>query len=302
MNDAVVLRHVTKRFGSVAAVDDLSLAVPTGSIYGFIGPNGSGKTTTLRMIMHIILQDHGEIEVLGSCGSTAARDQVSYLPEERGLYKKMTVRRLLRYYAKLKNGRQPEIDAAIDEWIGRMNLPGVLDKPIEALSKGMAQKVQFISAVISKPSLLILDEPFSGLDPVNAQVLKDAVLEMRGRGTTVVFSTHDMSTAEKMCDRIFMIFRGRKVLDGTLHDIQEQYGADTVRVRTADGAAALAGMHGIESVNDFGQLQEVRLHGDTQTFLTQLVARTTVYHFEVTRPSLHDIFVRIAHPSDSLTV
>jgi ABC-2 type transport system ATP-binding protein len=302
MNDAIVLRHVTKRFGSVAAVDDLSLAVPVGSIYGFIGPNGSGKTTTLRMIMHIILPDHGEIEVLGSRDTAAARDQVSYLPEERGLYKKMTVRRLLRYYARLKSMRQPAIDAEIDEWIGRMNLPGVLDKPIEALSKGMSQKVQFISAVISKPALLILDEPFSGLDPVNAQVLKDAVLEMRRRGTTVVFSTHDMSTAEKMCDRIFMIFRGRKVLDGTLHDIQEQYGADTVRVRTAEGAAALAGMPGIEAVNDFGQLQEVRLGGDTQAFLAQLVARTTVYHFEVTRPSLHDIFVRIAHPSEALTV
>ena len=302
MNDAIVLRNVTKRFGSVAAVDELSLAVPSGSIYGFIGPNGSGKTTTLRMIMHIILPDHGEIEVLGSRDTAAARDQVSYLPEERGLYKKMTVRRLLRYYAKLKNRRQPEIDAGIDEWIGRMDLPGVLDKPIETLSKGMSQKVQFISAVISRPALLILDEPFSGLDPVNAQVLKDAVLEMRRRGTTIVFSTHDMSTAEKMCDRIFMIFRGRKVLDGTLHDIQEEYGADTVRVRTAEGAAAVAGMPGVEAINDFGQIQEVRVAGDAQAFLAQLVARTTVYHFEVTRPSLHDIFVRIAHPTDSLAV
>ena len=302
MNDAIVLRRVTKRFGPVAAVDDLSLAVPAGSIYGFIGPNGSGKTTTLRMIMHIILPDRGEIEVLGSAGTEAARDQVSYLPEERGLYKKMTVRRLLRYYARLKNRRQPEIDASIDEWIGRMNLPGVLDRTVETLSKGMAQKVQFISAVIARPALLILDEPFSGLDPVNARVLKDAVLEMRRRGTTVVFSTHDMGTAEKMCDRIFMIFRGRKVLDGTLHDIQEQYGADTVRVRTAGGAAAFAGMPGIESVNDFGQLQEVRLQGDAQAFLAQLVSRTAVYHFEVTRPSLHDIFVRIAHPDASVTV
>jgi ABC-2 type transport system ATP-binding protein len=302
MNDAIVLRHVTKHFGPVAAVDDLSLAVPTGSIYGFIGPNGSGKTTTLRMIMHIILPDRGEIEVLGSRGTEAARDQVSYLPEERGLYKKMTVRRLLRYYARLKSRRQPEIDAGIDEWIGRMNLPGVLDRPVETLSKGMAQKIQFIAAVIARPALLILDEPFSGLDPVNAQVLKDAVLEIRQRGTTVVFSTHDMTTAEKMCDRIFMIFRGRKVLDGTLHDIQEQYGADTVRVRTAAGAPAIAGMPGIESMNDYGQLQEVRLKGDTQAFLAHLVARTTVFHFEVTRPSLHDIFVRIAHPDESLAV
>jgi ABC-2 type transport system ATP-binding protein len=298
MTDAIVLRHVSKRFAAVTAVDDLSLAVPTGSIYGFIGPNGSGKTTTLRMIMHIILQDEGEIEVLGSRETAAARDQVSYLPEERGLYKKMTVRRLLRYYARLKGRRQPEIDASIDEWTRRMELPGVLDRPIETLSKGMAQKVQFISAVISRPSLLILDEPFSGLDPVNAEVLKDAVLEIRRRGATVVFSTHDMGTAEKMCDRICMIFRGRKVLDGTLHDIQEQYGADTVRLRTAAGVGAIAGMPEIEAINDFGQIQEVRLKGDPQAFLRHLVDRTAVYHFEVTRPSLQDIFVRIARPQE----
>jgi ABC-2 type transport system ATP-binding protein len=298
MSDAIVLRGATKRFGAVCAVDRLSFTVPAGAIYGFIGPNGSGKTTTLRMIMHIILPDEGEIEVLGSGDTAAARDQVSYLPEERGLYKKMTVRRLLRYYAKLKGHRQPEIDAGIEEWIRRLDLPGVLDRRVETLSKGMSQKVQFIAAVLSKPSLLILDEPFSGLDPVNAEALKDAVLDMRGRGTTVVFSTHDMSTAEKMCDRILMIFKGRKVLDGTLHDIQEQYGADTVRVRTAAGLSACTGMPGIESLNDYGQVQEVRLTGDPQEFLQRLIARTTVYHFELTRPSLHDIFVRIAQPQD----
>ena len=299
MSDALVLRSVTKHFGPVAAVNDLSLAVPTGSIYGFIGPNGSGKTTTLRMIMNILLPDQGEIEVLGSRGTAAARDEVSYLPEERGLYKKMPVRRLLRYYARLKGRSLAEIDPAIDDWMARLELPGVLDRPIETLSKGMSQKVQFVSAVVSKPTLLILDEPFSGLDPVNAQVLKDAVLEMRRRGTTVVFSTHDMATAEKMCDRIFMIFKGRKVLDGTLHEIQEHYGADTVRVRIAGGAAALAGLAGAESVNDFGQIQEVRLNGDPQAFLHQLSARTAVYHFELTRPSLHDIFVRIARPQEA---
>jgi ABC-2 type transport system ATP-binding protein len=177
-----------------------------------------------------------------------------------------------------------------------MELPGLLDRQIETLSKGMSQKVQFIAAVVSNPSLLILDEPFSGLDPVNAQVLKDAVLEMKRRGATVVFSTHDMGTAERMCDRIFMIFRGRKVLDGSLQNIQDQYGADTVRIRTAAGAAALAGLPDVESVNDFGQLQEVRLKGDPQAFLARLAARTAVYHFEVTRPSLQDIFVRIAKP------
>ncbi len=296
MRDAIVLNNVTKRIGGVVAVDSLTLSVPSGSIYGFIGPNGSGKTTTLRMIMHILLPDQGTIEVLGSVDTAAARDQGSYLPEERGLYKKMSVRRLLRYYGRLKGRSLAEIDPAITEWIARMDLPGVLDRHIETLSKGMSQKVQFIAAVISKPSLLILDEPFSGLDPVNAQVLKDAVLEMRRRGTTVVFSTHDMGTAEKMCDRIFMIFRGRKVLDGTLHEIQEEYGADTVRVRTARGMEALAGIPEVDAINDFGQLQEVRLKGDPQQFLQHLASRSPVYHFEVTRPSLQDIFVRIAKP------
>jgi ABC-2 type transport system ATP-binding protein len=298
MNEAIVLRGVTKRFNGIPAVDDLSLTVPTGSIYGFIGPNGSGKTTTLRMIMHILLPDEGTIDVLGSRQTGATRDRVSYLPEERGLYKKMTVRRLLRYYGRLKGMRLPEIDAGIAEWMARMELRGFEDRHIETLSKGMSQKVQFMAAVVSKPSLLILDEPFSGLDPVNAQVLKDAVLEVRRQGATVVFSTHDMSTAERMCDRIFMIFKGRKVLDGSLESIQDQYGADTVRLRTAGGAAALGGMPDVEAMNDFGQLQEVRVAGDPQQFLARLAARTAVYHFEVTRPSLQDIFVRIATPGE----
>jgi ABC-2 type transport system ATP-binding protein len=211
----------------------------------------------------------------------------------------MTIRRLLRYYARLKGETTSRVDVAIEDWMRRMELPGLLDRQIETLSKGMSQKVQFIAAVVSNPSLLILDEPFSGLDPVNAQVLKDAVLEMRRRGSTVVFSTHDMATAERMCDRIFMIFRGRKVLDGSLDSIQDQYGIDTVRVRSSADPGALAGMPGVESVNDFGQMQEVRLTGDPQIFLARLAASAAVYHFEVTRPSLQDIFVRIAKPSES---
>jgi ABC-2 type transport system ATP-binding protein len=298
MANAIRLTDVTKRFGGVTAVDGLTLAVPEGSIYGFIGPNGSGKTTTLRMIMNILLPDQGGIEVLGSGNTAAARDRVSYLPEERGLYKKMTVRRLLRYYGQLKGRTIAELDPAIDDWTARMGMQGWGEKKIEGLSKGMSQKVQFVASVITNPALLILDEPFSGLDPVNAEALKDAVLEMRRRGTTVVFSTHDMATAEKMCDRIFMIFRGKKVLDGTLEEIQAQYGFDTVRVRTAIGTAALTGLPGVESVNDYGQLQEVRLSGDPQKFLQQLAARTAVHHFDITRPSLHDIFVRIARPTE----
>ena len=298
MSHAIRLTDVSKRFDGVTAVDRLTLAVPDGSIYGFIGPNGSGKTTTLRMIMNILLPDQGAIEVLGSANTAAARDRVSYLPEERGLYKKMTVRRLLRYYGRLKGRSVAELDPVIDDWTARMGMQGWGDKKIETLSKGMSQKVQFVASVISQPSLLILDEPFTGLDPVNAESLKDAVLELRRRGTTVVFSTHDMGTAEKMCDRIFMIFKGRKVLDGTLEEIQAQYGFDTVRVRTAGGAPALAGIASVQSVNDYGQMQEVRLAGDPQQFLQQLASRTPVHHFEITRPSLHDIFVRIARPTE----
>ena len=179
-----------------------------------------------------------------------------------------------------------------------MGLGPWLDKPVEALSKGMAQKVQFIAAVVSEPELLILDEPFSGLDPVNAEVLKDAVLDVRRSGTTVVFSTHDMAVAERMCDRIFMIFRGRKVLDGTLDEIQAAYGADTVRLRTDAGVEALRTMPGVTAINDHGQLQEVRC-ADPQALLQALAGRTRVQHFEITRPSLHDIFVRIARPTAS---
>src|SRR6185312_9005754 len=244
MTDAIAIHDVTKMFGTHTAVDNLSLKVPRGSLYGFIGPNGSGKTTTLRMIMHILLPDQGEIEVLGLRDTRAARDRISYLPEERGLYKKMTVRRLLRYYGRLKGAASAVIDRGTDDWLGRMGLSAWADKKIDALSKGMAQKVQFIAAVVSEPELLILDEPFSGLDPVNAEVLKDAVLDLRKAGTTVVFSTHDMGMAERLCDRIFMIFKGRKVLDGTLDEIQSVYGCDTIRLRTDAGMNALEGLDG----------------------------------------------------------
>ncbi len=298
MNDAIRIHDVTKRFNGVVAVDALDLTVPRGSLYGFIGPNGSGKTTTLRMIMHILLPDAGEIEVLGERGTRAAHDRVSYLPEERGLYKRMTVRRLLRYYALLKGARQPELDRAIARWLERLGLSDWIDRKVEALSKGMAQKVQFIATVLNRPELLILDEPFSGLDPVNAEVLKDAVLDLKNEGTTVVFSTHDMGVAERLCDRIFMIFRGRKVLDGTLDEIQSDYGHDTILVRTEVGMDAFSGLEDIEEINDQGNLQEVKWRGDPQALLEVLMSRTRISHFEVTRPSLHSIFVRIATPAE----
>jgi ABC-2 type transport system ATP-binding protein len=294
---AIAIANVSKTFGTHRAVADLSLDVPPGSIYGFIGPNGSGKTTTIRMILNIILPDAGDIRVLGQPVRAAARDDIGYLPEERGLYKKMQVRRLLRYYGRLKGRSVADLNPVIDHWLARLQLSEWADKRIDQLSKGMAQKVQFISAVVAKPRLLILDEPFSGLDPVNAESLRDSVLELRKQGITIVFSTHDMGAAERLCDRIFMIFKGRKVLDGSLDEIQHRYGHDTIRVRTGAGAGALAGMPEIESVNDHGNSQDVRVKGDAQAFLQRLVQKTTVQQFEITKPSLHDIFVRIAKPT-----
>jgi ABC-2 type transport system ATP-binding protein len=300
--NAIGIKGVRKSFGSFVAVEDLTLDVPKGSVYGFIGPNGSGKTTTLRMIMNIILPDRGSIEVFGEQGTSAARDRVSYLPEERGLYKKMTVRRVLRYYGLLKGAAAAGLDSEINSWLDRMGLQAWGDKKVETLSKGMSQKVQFIAAVVSRPELVILDEPFSGLDPVNAEVLKDAILDLRRRGATVIFSTHDMSAAERLCDRIFMIFKGKKVLDGTLDEIQSVYGFDTVRIEVEGGAATLGGMTGIESINDLGNQQEIRLSGDPQEFLRALTAKAAVRRFEISRPSLHDIFVRIARPNETEAV
>jgi len=301
MKPAIAIRGVTKRFDATVAVDELTLAVPERSIYGFIGPNGSGKTTTLRMIMNILLPDGGEIDVLGERSTRAARDRIGYLPEERSLYKRMTVARVLEYFGRLKGARQPELGRSIADWLERLGLGAWADKRVDALSKGMAQKVQFVAAAVARPELLILDEPFSGLDPVNADTLRDAVLDLRARGTTIVFSTHDMRAAEKLCDRIFMIFKGKKVLDGSLEEIQSAYGHDTLVVRTAGGRSILEGMPDVEAVTDLGNEQEVRLTAgtDPQKFLVALALRSAVHRFEIVRPSLHDIFVRIARPEES---
>jgi ABC-2 type transport system ATP-binding protein len=294
---AIAIRSVTKRFGSISAVSDLTLDVPEGSIYGFIGPNGSGKTTTIRMIMNILVPDTGEILVFGRRDEHAARDAVGYLPEERGLYKRMTVRQVLRYYGQLKGRSLAALDPVITSWLDRFELGDRADRKVQTLSKGMSQKVQFISAVVSEPKLLILDEPFSGLDPINVDLLRDAVIDLRRRGTTVVFSTHDMSAAERLCDRIFMIFRGHKVLDGSLDEIQAEHGRNLIRVRTSGGAALLTTMPGIETLVDAGNYQDVTANGDPQALLQRLVQAATVYQFEIRKPSLHDIFVRIARPT-----
>ncbi|MGL4552989.1 MAG: ABC transporter ATP-binding protein, partial [Gemmataceae bacterium] len=249
---------MTKSYSSLTAVDGLTLRVPARCVYGFIGPNGSGKSTTLRMIMRILVPDRGRVRVLGDESHGAAHDRIGYLPEERGLYKKMLVRDVLCFHAQLKGMSRP--GPVIDTWLARLGLADWAGKPVEALSKGMAQKVQFISTVAHGPELIVLDEPFSALDPVNADVVRDEILALQKAGATVIFSTHDMAVAERLCDFIFMIFKGKKVLDGTLADIQQRYGEDTVRVRLA-GRPPLSGepMPGVLRAVDHGNVQELQM-------------------------------------------
>ncbi len=292
----IELNSVTKKFGSVTAVKNLSLKVPKGSIYGFIGPNGSGKTTTIRMIMKIFYPDSGDIRITGLPMNGERLDNVGYLPEDRGLYKKMKVQDVLMFHGELSGGT--DLKNKIDYWLNHLELKDYAGKKVETLSKGMRQKLQFIATIINEPELIILDEPFSGLDPVNAEILKDAILELQKKGSTIIFSTHDMNMAEKMCDYIFMIYKGEKVLDGNLSDIQDQYGNDTLVVQSELGEAALQGIKGIAKINNYGKIQEIKLedNADPQEILSLIMKNTKIYKFEITRPSLNDIFIRIAAP------
>jgi ABC-2 type transport system ATP-binding protein len=294
---AVEISNVTKAFRSVIAVDHLSLTVPEGSVYGFIGPNGSGKSTTMRMIANILYPDSGGIRVFGQERGSSRFVDVGYLPEERGLYRKMRVGALLEFHAELRGGRN--VAGEVTSWLTRLGLAHCADRKVETLSKGMSQKIQFIAAVVPQPRLLILDEPFTGLDPVSGDAIRQAILELRNRGCTVILSTHDMSVAESLCDSIFMIFRGKKVLDGTLPSIQAKYGSDTIRVAVEGGINALSGLPGIAQVRDMGQQQELRMAPgcDPRQVLRALAARTSVTSFSIVKPSLHDIFVRIAGPA-----
>lgn len=296
MENAIELSSVSKRFGKQIAVDDLNLQVPSGAIYGFIGPNGSGKTTTLRMILRIIQPDSGEVRVLGKSEGKTADDELGYLPEERGMYKRMKVRQLLIYFARLKGMRNCKSE--VDRWLEKLGAAEWSNKKIEMLSKGMAQKIQFISAIVARPRLVILDEPFSGLDPVNMEVLRDAVFELRNNGTTIIFSTHDMDMAQQMCDTIFMIFRGKKVLDGTLDEIQSSFPANRVKVTLSDPESEFPGIPEIRDLtrnrNDF---EFEMIHPDRkQAILQRIASQVAIDHFEVIRPTLHEIFIRIAKP------
>ena len=292
----IELKGITKKFNGFVAVDNLSLNVPEGSIYGFIGPNGSGKTTTIRMIMNILYADSGNILLFGKEYYGARIDHVGYLPEERGMYKKMKVRDLLKFHGELKNGKN--LNHEINYWLDKLDLSEWANKKVETLSKGMSQKLQFIATIIDRPGLIILDEPFSGLDPVNADIIRSAVLELQREGATIIFSTHDMHMAEKMCDYIFMIYKGKKVLDSTLTDIQDKYGTDTIRIQTDKGIFAVKDIQGIEKINDFGRIQELRIakNGDAQEIPAHIMKRARINRFEVIKPSLNDIFIRIANP------
>ncbi len=292
----IELSGVTKTFGSVVAVDNLSLEVPKGSIYGFIGPNGSGKTTTIRMIMKIMYPDGGTLRINGREHDSGRLNNVGYLPEDRGLYKKMKIGELLQFHGELNNGK--DLKSKIDHWLNKLDLTEYKTKKVETLSKGMKQKLQFIATILHQPEIIILDEPFSGLDPVNADIMKDAILDLQKQGATIIFSTHDMNMAERMCDYIFMIYQGKKVLDGTLNNIQDQFGTDTLRIQSDLGTDALEGIKGIDKVNDFGKLQEIRVSSgvDPQKILSDLLKKTRISRFEITKPSLNDIFIRIASP------
>ena len=271
MMNIIELSGITKSFGSVKAVNDLSLEVPRGSIYGFIGPNGSGKTTTIRVIMKIMYPDSGKLLINGQETHFERLKNVGYLPEDRGLYKKMKIGELLQFHGELNNGA--DLPNRINYWLERLELKAYKEKKVETLSKGMRQKLQFIATILHQPELIILDEPFSGLDPVNADMMKDIILELQQKGATIIFSTHDMAMAEKMCDYIFMIYQGKKVLDGTLDHIQDQYGNDTLRIQSEMGTEALKDLKGIENVNNFGKLQEIRLEEgmDPQKILAELL-------------------------------
>jgi ABC-2 type transport system ATP-binding protein len=301
---ALDIRNVTKQYAEHVAVQDLSLAVPRGSVYGLLGPNGAGKTTTIRMVLDIIVPDSGTITLLGeSHRSNGMTDRIGYLPEERGLYKKMQVHRVLRFLAQLKGVPAKVADQRIGEWLERLELKTAekdwgLSK-IDELSRGMQQKVQFIGTLVHDPDLIILDEPFSGLDPINAQALKDSIVELRARGKTVIFSTHMMDNAERLCDSVCILARGRKVLDGGVEAVRTEHSGRTVALGVADHsrdaiAPVLTDRSLVSRVDDQNRFYELEVApgADPQEILRRVVATgASVNRFELVLPSLHQIFL-----------
>jgi ABC-2 type transport system ATP-binding protein len=298
MPDAITIKGATKSFAKKVAVRDLDLLVPEGALYGFIGPNGAGKTTTIRMVMSILFPDRGEITVLGRKSAVESKDRIGYLPEERGVYKKMKVGSFLSYMARIKGVDPNGLKTKIDDWLERVELPDVARKKCEELSKGMQQKVQVIATLIHEPDLLILDEPFSGLDPVNMRLLRDLILEQHAAGRTVIFSTHVMHQAETICDHIVMIDEGVKVLDDSMTDIRARFDPRTILFQPIEAQPdfeRLRAVAGVDSVIRSEGAYEAHLDGHVSPVdvLRQISAEIAVSRIELRRPTLEDVFIEI---------
>ncbi len=292
---AITIQGVNKRFGATHAVRDLDLIVPAGSLCGFLGPNGAGKSTTIRMIMSIIYPDSGSIDVLGS-SALANKDRIGYLPEERGLYRKMKVADYLQYIAKLKGVSGTGLRERVLGWLEKIELPGVSTKKCEELSKGMQQKVQFLAAIIHDPELIILDEPFSGLDPVNAELLNHLVREMNDAGKTIIFSTHVLHQAEQLCDRIFLINKGIKLLDETLESIHERFDPRTLVAEPLNGAADFARIPGVRDSRRLPDSPAFELeldeNADHQEIMQRVLDSNPMRSVALRRLTLDEVFVQ----------
>ncbi len=292
------MQGVRKTFGPKVAVEGIDLSIPEGAIYGFIGPNGAGKTTTIRMIMSILFPDRGELSVLGKKSAVESKDRIGYLPEERGIYKKMKVGSFLMHMGRLKGLDRSGLKPRVMEWLDRVDLAEVYKKKCEELSKGMQQKVQFVASVLHDPDLIILDEPFSGLDPVNMRLLRSLIDEEHGRGKTVIFSTHVMHQAEQNCDHIVMIHQGKKVLDDTLDDIRKRFDPRALHVDPIGGidqADAVRRVEGVAHVTPIeGVLEVVMREGiDPQLAMRSLLESMPMNRVEIKRPTLEDVFIEI---------
>ncbi|MEE3257782.1 MAG: ATP-binding cassette domain-containing protein [Candidatus Latescibacterota bacterium] len=297
---AVQLDEVWKRFGAVEAVRGVSLHVPAGCIYGFLGPNGAGKTTIIRMIMSIFFADEGRISVLDGQDAAAVKDRLGYLPEEKGLYKKMKVGELMTYFARLKGIEDRVARQRAAALLQRYGLGEWQDRRCEALSKGMGQKVQLLITLIHEPDLVILDEPFSGLDPVNRDLMRDLILQMRRDGKTVIFSTHIMEQAEQVCDYVALINKGEKVVDGSLSEVRSSGGRAAMLDYDGDGRT-LVDLSGVVRINDSGKQAELVLavDADSQQLLAVLLDKVQIRRFDLREPSLHEIFIRAVGGDDA---
>ncbi len=301
-NITVAVQNVSKKFDEFVAVNSLSLSVRAGRIFGLLGPNGAGKTTTIRMIVNITAPDTGRIDLFGRQITPAIQDRIGYLPEDRGLYKKMKIGEQLKFFGALKNITGKEGDDRVSRWLERLELTEWKNKRSMELSKGMQQKVQFITAVLHDPDLLILDEPTSGLDPVNVELLKRIVLELKAAGKTIIFSTHQMSLAEEICDDICLLNRSRKVLEGGIREVKRSFGRNSVTVRVSGGDSVLDDPELIAKRENSSDASELLLveGADPQVLLRKLVdSGAIVERFELTEPSLNDIFIaKVTEPNE----